>query len=736
MKKSQQSNADREATAYAAFVAKQKAYFAKVDAYELAEEEVGVEENSREEALVSEQLPVKQPPRDIPVPVQSESEHLPRDPVAVVTAEAKRQSRDAAVTAPADPEELPRDTAAVTPAGAERLPALADIAGSSQRRCALESAIAEAPDEPGTPFAASTNTGGQHTPRIGSGLYAKSLSRCSALRVSLQPSPGLPGRAMAPKDAEAKRPSCQPPDWLPRMLETELVEQGLPMFGRTDHATSDVPTSPIWTWSKASPGAARQGAAASDAERNGATGLAPATPSRDAGALVITPSNAPEEARGSGVSELEPGGGRLPVELSPLAVQEGAIADSSTASPREEADAADIQALEEAVPVVPDITKVSLDTHQAVVEEKKVPTLTAALTPMQKLLQECGQADGSIPSLKQMLHDMGVSKPFKIGEGTFGEAFKAAGVVLKIVPMEGDIRVNGEIQKRAEDMLGETAIAQRLTALRWESQAGRSPANATDTFIDLRRVAVCKGRYAPSLVSAWEEWDKINRSENDHPRIFPAKQHYIIFITADGGRELEKFEFREFIEARSVLLQTGLALAVAEEDCRFEHRDLHWGNVLISRIGDSRAMEGVDATFSHHRLNGVDVHANNEGLRVAIIDFTLSRVDTLSGDIAFCNLSDDPEIFQGPAGDCQMETYRRMRKVTKDRWDNFTPKTNVYWLHYLADTLLNKKSLPCTPEEKHSLKSFRKDVLRYKSASEAVWDTFFSSSWIAGNMKS
>lgn len=29
----------------------------------------------------------------------------------------------------------------------------------------------------------------------------------------------------------------------------------------------------------------------------------------------------------------------------------------------------------------------------------------------------------------------------KIGEGTFGEAFKASGQVLKIVPMEGDIKV-------------------------------------------------------------------------------------------------------------------------------------------------------------------------------------------------------------------------------------------------------------------------------------------------------
>lgn len=35
----------------------------------------------------------------------------------------------------------------------------------------------------------------------------------------------------------------------------------------------------------------------------------------------------------------------------------------------------------------------------------------------------------------------------KVGEGTFGEAFKAGKTVCKIVPFDGDLRVNGEVQK-------------------------------------------------------------------------------------------------------------------------------------------------------------------------------------------------------------------------------------------------------------------------------------------------
>ena len=135
-------------------------------------------------------------------------------------------------------------------------------------------------------------------------------------------------------------------------------------------------------------------------------------------------------------------------------------------------------------------------------------------------------------------------------------------------------------------------------------------------------VGVCRGGYAPALVREWRAWDKRNGSENDPVDVFGPEQLFVVFVVADGGADLEHFEVHNYEEARSILLQvrkisllgcslrpcaalrpwlarcsrlrrtlisscplqTVLALAVAEEAVQFEHRDLHWGNLLIRRV--------------------------------------------------------------------------------------------------------------------------------------------------------
>ena len=66
-----------------------------------------------------------------------------------------------------------------------------------------------------------------------------------------------------------------------------------------------------------------------------------------------------------------------------------------------------------------------------------------------------------------------------------------------------------------------------------------------------------------------------------------------------------------------MLVQVTAALAIAEAELEFEHRDLHWGNVLVSRTEDA-VIE-----FCHQ---GTPLRIESSGVKVAIIDFTLSRL--------------------------------------------------------------------------------------------------------------
>ncbi len=50
------------------------------------------------------------------------------------------------------------------------------------------------------------------------------------------------------------------------------------------------------------------------------------------------------------------------------------------------------------------------------------------------------------------------------------------------------------------------------------------------------------GCYPKKLLAAWEEFDKQTKSDNDHPRMFGAGQHFLILANEDGGTTLEKYE--------------------------------------------------------------------------------------------------------------------------------------------------------------------------------------------------
>ncbi|XP_075520586.1 serine/threonine-protein kinase haspin homolog isoform X1 [Primulina tabacum] len=351
------------------------------------------------------------------------------------------------------------------------------------------------------------------------------------------------------------------------------------------------------------------------------------------------------------------------------------------------------------------VSKLSLTSRPSSVDDRHSSSFSALLTA-------CGQSSPS--TLADMLLSYCDRENItKVGEGTYGEAFKVGNNVCKIVPFDGNLRVNGEIQKRSEELLEEVVLSCTLNRLRgYEGHVS----NACSTFIKTIDLRVCQGLYDSALVSAWEDWDGKHGSENDHPKEFPENQCYVVFVQEHGGQDLESFVLLNFNEARSLLVQVTLGLAVAEAAYEFEHRDLHWGNILLSR---------KDSATLQYILEQRKIQVKTFGLLVSIIDFTLSRINT-GEDILFLDLSSDPEIFEGPKGDKQADTYRKMRDVTDDFWEGSFPKTNVYWLQYMIDIVLQKKSFDRSSKDERELRSLKKRLNNYGSAKEAVSDSFFS----------
>ena len=90
-----------------------------------------------------------------------------------------------------------------------------------------------------------------------------------------------------------------------------------------------------------------------------------------------------------------------------------------------------------------------------------------------------------------------------------------------------------------------------------------------------------QGPYPEDLLLLWDKFDKENESENDRPDNLPHDQKFIALEFNNGGKDLEKFTFKNASQALQAWKQVVHSLAVAEEEHQFEHRDLHWGNVLI-----------------------------------------------------------------------------------------------------------------------------------------------------------
>jgi serine/threonine-protein kinase haspin len=157
---------------------------------------------------------------------------------------------------------------------------------------------------------------------------------------------------------------------------------------------------------------------------------------------------------------------------------------------------------------------------------------------------------------------------------------------------------------------------------------------------------VAKGEYPSQLLAAWDAYTNAKKTENDRPSKFSDTQTFCIIHLAHHGQDLESHTITTWSEAAHIFWSVVRTLARGEEQHEFEHRDLHWGNILIDRSEDDELLERL--------LDNLNLEACAEldggwgGVKVTLIDYTLSRarVDDIIGPIAHYGFEDE-SLFEG-----------------------------------------------------------------------------------------
>ncbi|KAL1680761.1 hypothetical protein EV122DRAFT_275973 [Schizophyllum commune] len=401
-----------------------------------------------------------------------------------------------------------------------------------------------------------------------------------------------------------------------------------------------------------------------------------------------------------------------PRQLTPIrgARRKGLFVPPSPPSPLTSSDLEDISFASSADELELDSSLSSLD---------EPPTFPEYVRP---LLAECNQLDSGPYEFSAFLNTFpfdpvvggtrGHAAFRKIGEASYSEVFGIGDVVLKIIPLKdeegraatgavGKLKARRDSTSDGEDDEGPPPSDVKDVVK--EIIVTRAMGQVCDRFVRLLKAYVVRGRYPEHLLSLWDEYNEVKGSESVRPDTFSVSQLYAIIILPNGGPDLEAYQFATpsrtgWRQACSIFWQVAKALGHAEQLVSFEHRDLHWGQVLVQNKATThktplapRSQNIRPSSSTHKAAMDDSVH----GIEATLIDLGLSRMDAGDGKggerVHWTPF--DSEVFDGE-GEYQYEIYRMMRLVHTGRsWSDFKPLTNVMWLHYLVLQLLTKKGL-------------------------------------------
>ncbi|KAM0681405.1 Serine/threonine-protein kinase haspin [Glugoides intestinalis] len=232
--------------------------------------------------------------------------------------------------------------------------------------------------------------------------------------------------------------------------------------------------------------------------------------------------------------------------------------------------------------------------------------------------------------------------PIKIGEASFSEVFRIGTTVYKVIPLTEWYSIDSFYKE-----------AFIMDILKNE----KGVCKLHDKFL-------VEGRYTEGYMQAW---DNFKGSENTRPSEFSESQVFGVLTMNDCGADLEKYQFQSFQEVMSIIAQFLDTITTLEDKYNFEHRDMHWGNIMIK-----------DSVLS-------------------IIDLNFARLE--KDKVVFTDLNLHTWLFEGDVNiDIQFSVYLKMKELCKSDWKSFNPVSNMLWFRYLLRKLCLKAK--CLPTEK------------------------------------
>ncbi len=157
-----------------------------------------------------------------------------------------------------------------------------------------------------------------------------------------------------------------------------------------------------------------------------------------------------------------------------------------------------------------------------------------------------------------------------------------------------------------------------------------------------------KGAYPEHLLTAWDNFTMNKKSENERPSKFAETQTYCIIQLSHHGQDLEAHTVSTWSEAAHIFWSVVRTLSRGEQECEFEHRDLHWGNILIDKSEEDEILEKLLDNLNLEDGGKELMDGGWGGVKITLIDYTLSRarVNDLVGQVAHYGFEDET-LFEG-----------------------------------------------------------------------------------------